>query len=136
MIDGLEISTDASRIDIALVHAFLTTSYWAEGRPREVVERSIANSMCFGAYMAGRQVGFARVITDRSVFGYVADVFVLPEVRGRGVSKALMQAIVDDPVLSGLKLMLLRTRDAHGLYQQFGFSEVDNPGEMMARYGK
>jgi len=136
MLEGLEISTDRARIDVALVHEFLNTTYWAEGRPREVIERSIANSLCFGAYLSGRQVGFARVITDSSVFGYVADVFVVPEMRGRGISKALMQAIVDDPVVSGLKLLLLRTRDAHGLYKQFGFDAVEHPDELMARYAR
>jgi N-acetylglutamate synthase-like GNAT family acetyltransferase len=133
MLEGLEISTDRARIDVALVHDFLSTTYWAEGRPRDVIERSIANSLCFGAYLSGRQVGFARVITDRSVFGYVADVFVVPEMRGRGISKALMQAIVEDPVVSGLKLLLLRTRDAHGLYKQFGFEAVERPDELMAK---
>jgi GNAT superfamily N-acetyltransferase len=93
----LEISSEADRIDVSLVHEFLRTSYWAEGRSRETVERSIRNSVCFGAYSAGRQIAFARVITDRAVFAHLADVFVVPEFRRRGVSKALMRAILAHP---------------------------------------
>ncbi len=129
--DGLEISTDPARIDVDMVHRFLSTSYWAEGRSRETVERSIANSIVFGAYVSARQVAFARVITDRAVFGYLADVFVVPELRGRGVAKALMQRVLSHSDLAGLKLILLRTRDAHGLYAQFGFEAATNPHELM-----
>jgi GNAT superfamily N-acetyltransferase len=131
--DDLEISTDRSRIDLDLVHAFLSTSYWAQGRSREVVERSIANSICFGAYTEGRQVAFGRVVTDRAVFGYMADIFVVPEFRGRGISKALVRAMLDHPDVAGLKGILLRTRDAHGLYRQFGFAPLQGPDEMMMR---
>jgi GNAT superfamily N-acetyltransferase len=129
----LEISTDPARIDLDVVYAFLSTSYWAQTRPREVVARSIANSIPFGAYSGGRQVAFARVVTDRAVFAYLADVFVLPEFRGRGISKALMRAILAHPDLAGVTMILLRTRDAHGLYQQFGFVSVQSPEEMMVR---
>ena len=130
----LEISTDPTRIDLDLVHAFLSSSYWAQGRTREVVERSITNSIAFGAYTAGRQVAFARVITDRSVFAYLADVFVVPEFRGHGISKALLRAILAHPDVASLPLILLRTLDAHGLYAQFGFEPVPRPGELMALY--
>ena len=130
----LEISSDPSRIDVELVHDFLHSSYWAEGRPREVVERSIANSICFGAYTSGRQVAFGRVITDHAVFGYLADVFVVPEFRGRGISKALVRATLDHPDVAALKTVLLRTRDAQGLYEPFGFGPLPSPGEMMVRY--
>ena len=136
---GYEISTDRDRLDIDLIHRFLSTSYWAEGRPREAVERSIRHSLCFGVYTvdvapgATRQVAFARVITDYAVFGYLADVFVVPEHRGRGVSKGLMQAIIAHPDLTSLKGLLLRTRDAHGLYAQFGFGPLPRPEEMMTR---
>ena len=128
-----EISTDPSRFDIALIHEFLSTSYWAEGRPREVVERSILNSLCFGVFDGTQQVAFARVITDRAVFGYLADVFVVPAYRGRGIAKGLMAAILEHTDVKGLKVFLLRTRDAHGLYAQFGFAPLPNPAEMMAR---
>ena len=130
-----EISTDSDRFDVELIHAVLSSSYWAEGRPREVVERSIQHSLCFGVFDGERQIAFARVITDRAVFGYLADVFVVPEYRGKGISKGLMAAILEHPDVSRLKLFLLRTRDAHGLYAQFGFAPVPNADEMMARYG-
>jgi GNAT superfamily N-acetyltransferase len=129
----LEISTDPSRIDLDVVYGFLRTSYWAQTRSRDEVERSIANSIAFGAYTSGRQVAFARVVTDRAVFAYLADVFVVPEFRGRGISKALMRAILAHPDLVGIRMILLRTQDAHGLYAQFGFEEVPAPAEMMVR---
>jgi len=129
-----EISTDPSRIDVGLVHDFLSHSYWAQGRTRAVVERSINNSLCFGVYRSTQQVAFARVITDRAVFAYLADVFVVPEFRGRGISKALVRAILDYPELEGLRVILLKTRDAHGLYSQFGFRPLQQPEEMMGLY--
>lgn len=130
----LEISTDPTRIDVALVHDFLSRSYWAAGRSLDTVERSIHNSLCFGAYVEGRQVAFARVISDRAVFGYLADVFVIPEFRGKGISAALMDAIVSHPDVQRLQVFLLRTRDAHGLYAKFGFEPIQRPDEMMVRY--
>jgi GNAT superfamily N-acetyltransferase len=130
--DDLEISSAPERIDIDLVWRFLSTSYWAQGRSRETVMRSIANSIAFGAYTSGRQVAFARVITDQAVFGYLADVFVVPDFRGRGISRALMHAILAHPAVAGLRLILLRTRDAHGLYEQFGFEKVAEPNELMS----
>ena len=129
-----EISTDPARLDVDLVHAFLTTSYWAAGRPRAVVERSIANSICFGAYTSGRQVGFGRAITDRAVYAYFADIFVVPEFRGRGVGKRLVRAMLDHPDVAAVNGVQLRTRDAHGLYAPFGFGPVINASELMARY--
>ena len=132
--DDLEISTEPSRIDVDLVYEFLSTSYWGQGRSREVVERSIANSIVFGVYADGRQVAFARVITDRAIFAYLADVFVVPEFRGRGISKALMRAILAHPDVAALRMMLLRTRDAQGLYAQFGFEPVQQPEELMVRH--
>jgi GNAT superfamily N-acetyltransferase len=130
----LEISTDPARLDVDLVHAFLATSYWAAGRPRAVVERSIANSICFGAYTSGRQVAFGRAITDRAVYAYFADIFVVPEFRGRGVGKRLVRAMLDHPDVTAVNGVQLRTRDAHGLYAPFGFGPVINPNELMARY--
>ena len=129
--DDLEISTDPARIDVDMVHRFLSASYWAHGRSRETIARSIVNSIAFGAYISGRQVAFARVISDHAVFGYLADVFVVPELRGRGVAKALMRAVLSHPDLARLNLILLRTRDAHGLYAQFGFETVTGPNELM-----
>ncbi len=126
----LEISTDFSRIDIPAVHAFLTTSYWAEGRPIGTVEASLRNSLCFGAYVAGKQVAFGRVVTDYSTFRYLADVFVFPAYLGRGFSKKLVDTIVAHPQLQGVGL-LLRTRGAHGLYRQFGFKPPRDHGTIM-----
>ena len=127
-----EISTDSSRLDIEVIHGFLRASYWAEGRSRSVVERSIRHSLCFGVYHADRQVGFARVVSDRAVFAYLMDVFVIPEFRGQGISKALMRAVLGHPELQGLRLFLLGTKDAHGLYVQFGFQPLPEPGRWMA----
>ena len=126
-----ELSTDSRRLDIALIHEFLSTSYWAAGRPRQVVERSIAHSICFGAYEDGRQIGFARVATDRAVFAYLMDVFVVPAHRGRGVGESLVRAVLAHPDLQGLKLIALRTRDAHGLYARFGFHALADPESLM-----
>jgi N-acetylglutamate synthase-like GNAT family acetyltransferase len=132
MKQDLTISTDRSRLDLGVIHGFLSQSYWARDIPLETVRRSVDNSLCFGAYWeGGRQVGFARVITDYATFGYVADVFVLPEYRGRGISKALMAAIRAHPDLQGLRRLLLITQDAQGLYAQFGFQPVPNPEAFM-----
>jgi GNAT superfamily N-acetyltransferase len=130
-----DVSCDPDRIDVSMVHAFLRESYWAEGRSRETVERSIRNSLCFGVYAAGKQIAFARVITDRAVFAYLADVFVLPAFRGRGVAKLLMRTILAHPDLQTLRAFTLGTRDAHGLYAQFGFGPVTEPQRLMAKYG-
>ena len=130
-----EISCDPERIDVTLVHEFLRSSYWAEGRSRETVERSIRNSLCFGVYADEQQIAFARVVTDRAVFAYLADVFVVPEFRRRGISKTLMRAILDHPDLRNLRAFLLATRDAHGLYAQFGFGPIPEPQRLMGRYG-
>jgi GNAT superfamily N-acetyltransferase len=130
----IEVSTDRARLDLSLIEEFLNTSYWAAGRPRDVIERSIAHSLCFGVYTAGRQIGFGRVITDYAVFGYLSDVFVLPEFRGRGVGKYLVKAMLEHPDVHGLKLLLLRTRDAQRLYAQFGFTPPEGPEELMARW--
>jgi GNAT superfamily N-acetyltransferase len=128
----LDISTDPARLDVDLIYEFLQTSYWAKGRKRSVVERSIKNSFCFGAYLDGRQVAFARVVSDRAVFAYLMDVFVIPEYRGRGISKTLMRHILDHPDFQNLRVFLLATRDAHGLYSQFGFQPLAEPDRWMA----
>ncbi len=129
---NLEISTDPNRLDVDVIHRFLSESaYWAIGRPREVVRRAIDNSLCFGAYAEGRQVGFARVVTDHATFGWLADVFVLEAYRGQGVGKALVQAVLEQPELQNIRL-LLATKDAHGLYAQYGFEPVA-PDRYMTR---
>jgi GNAT superfamily N-acetyltransferase len=120
----ITISTDPSRLDLDVIHGFLTRSYWARGIPRDVMARALDNSLCFGAFAGDRQVGFARVVTDRATFGYVSDVFVLESHRGRGVGERLMAAIMAHPELQGLRRMALFTRDAHGLYRKFGFGET------------
>jgi GNAT superfamily N-acetyltransferase len=130
---GYDVSTDPERVDIDRVVEFLTVdSYWAKGRPRDVIERSFEHSLCFGVYRGREQAGFARVVTDRAVFAYLCDLFVLPEHRGHGLGKALVQAVVDHPELQGLRWLLLATYDAHGLYEQFGFEPLENPERFMA----
>jgi GNAT superfamily N-acetyltransferase len=126
-----EISTDPARIDLAMVQEFLAESYWARGVPREVVQRSIEHSLCFGIYCEARQVGFARAITDCATFAYLADVFVIEEYRKRGLSKWLMECIRSHPDLQRLRRWTLITRDAHQLYRQFGFTELANPERWM-----
>lgn len=126
-----EISTDPARLDVPAVHEFLKNSYWAKGIPVEVVRRSIGNSLCYGIYHGSAQVGFARVITDRATFCYLADVFVLEPYRGRGLSKWLMECIMGHPDLLGVRRWMLATQDAHGLYQQYGFTPLNAPERWM-----
>src|ERR1035438_7140257 len=129
---GYEISTDQDRLDVDLVFHFLSEkSYWSPGIPRAVVERSINNSMCFGVYQGEVQVGFARIVADKATFALVADVFILEAHRGKGLSKWLMQVVLEHPDLQGLRRLLLLTSDAHSLYTQFGFSGSGNPGRFM-----
>jgi len=129
--NAIEVTTDRSRFDLDVIHGFLTKSYWAQGIPRDVVARAIDHSLCFAAFDGEAQVGFARVITDRATFAYVSDVFVLESHRGRGVGKILMAAIVSHPELQGLRRWTLFTRDAHGLYRQYGFREARYPERLM-----
>ncbi|HEV8610644.1 MAG TPA: GNAT family N-acetyltransferase [Thermoanaerobaculia bacterium] len=129
--DGLAISTDRSRLDRKAIHEFLAGSYWAKGIPRDVVDRSIGNALCFGLYDGARQVGFARVITDSATFAYLADVFVLESHRGRGLATWLMEAILAHPDLQGLRRWMLVTRDAHPLYRKLGFRELAHPERIM-----
>lgn len=128
------ISTDRSRLDVELIHNFLSqTSYWAAGRARAVVERSIEHSLPFGIYKADDQVGFARVVTDYATFAWIADVFVLPEYRGQGLSKWLMEVILAHPKLQGFRRWVLATKDAHSLYERFGFIPLHRPERWMER---
>jgi GNAT superfamily N-acetyltransferase len=129
----VEISTDPSRFDLDVIHGYLSRSYWAEGIPRETVARSIAGSLGFAAFLSRRQVGFARVITDRATFAYLADVFVLEEFRGRGIASRIMEAIVAHPDLQNLRRWMLVTRDAHPLYERFGFRILASPERHMER---
>ncbi len=121
--DGFTVSTDPARLDLDLIHGYLTRSYWAAGIPREIVERSVRQSLNFGVYEGTRQVGFARVVTDLATFAYLADVFVLEDYRGRGLSKWLMQTLLAHPDLQDVRRWHLVTRDAQGLYARFGFAE-------------
>ena len=128
------ISTDKGRLDVALIHGFLTMSYWAAGVPMDVVKRSIEHSLAFGVYKEDQQVGFARIITDYATFAYLGDVFILEPFRGRGLSKWLMEVIVGHPQLQGLRRWVLLTRDAHGLYRKVGFTELSHPERYMERH--
>jgi GNAT superfamily N-acetyltransferase len=132
--DDYLLSTDKSKIDIDAVHHFLSRSYWAEDIPIETVKRSIENSLCFAIYQQETLVGFARVISDFATFAYLADVFILPGHRGKGLSKWLIQIIIDYPQLQGLRRFTLATRDAHSLYVQFGFTVFDKPERWMHRH--
>jgi GNAT superfamily N-acetyltransferase len=129
----IEITTDRARMNVDAVHRFLSEdSYWATNIPRDVVARAIENSLCFGAFDGEQQIGFARVITDRATFAYLADVYVLQTHRGKGVGKQLMQAVLEHPELQGLRRWHLVTRDAHALYAQFGFAPLESPERHMA----
>lgn len=130
--DEFEIDTDRSRLDFGVIQSFLNDeSYWAKNRTPEQTRTAIENSICFGLYLEDRQIGFARVVSDQATFAYVGDVFVLEEFRGRGLSKWLMEAIVAHPDLQGLRRWVLATRDAHRLYEQFGFGPLVHPGRWM-----
>lgn len=126
------INTDRNLVDVEMVHRFLSEeSYWAAGIPIDVVRRSIENALCFGVYKGGRQVGFARVVTDYSTFAYIGDVFVLEEHRGQGLSKWMMSVVREHPDLQGLRRWMLATADAHGLYSQFGFRPLQHADRWM-----
>jgi GNAT superfamily N-acetyltransferase len=125
------ISTDPSRLDLDAVHAYLTRVYWSEGISRELVERAARGAICFGVYHSTGQVGFARVITDAATFAYLSDVYVLDEHRGRGLAKAIMRAVMAHPALQSLRRFVLVTKDAHRLYEPFGFVPVANPESYM-----
>jgi GNAT superfamily N-acetyltransferase len=125
------ITMDADRMDLGAIHAYLTESYWCPGIPLDTVEKAMANSLCFGLFHRQDQVGLARVITDRATYAYLADVYVLEAHRGLGLSKWLLEVIQGHPDLQSLRRFMLATRDAHGLYRQFGFELLANPSRMM-----
>jgi GNAT superfamily N-acetyltransferase len=129
--DNFSITTLKNRIDIEYVHRFLSQSYWAEGIPMETVRQSINGSLCFSLFYWGKQIGFARVITDEATFAYLCDVFIDEEWRGKGLSKWLMEVIINYPGLQGLRRFALITRDAHNLYSQFGFEPLNNANKWM-----
>ena len=130
--DQFVISTDPAKIDIAFVHDYLCNeSYWAKNIPIDIVKKSIGGSLCFAVYHHDEQIGFARVITDHATFGYLADVFVSEKFRGNGLGKWMMECIVAHPELQGFRRWMLATKDAHGLYAQFGFKPLDNPGRII-----
>ncbi|MEH6534992.1 MAG: GNAT family N-acetyltransferase [Psychroserpens sp.] len=129
----IEISTDKNRLNINVIHEFLTETYWAKGRTKDEVKTSIEHCFCFGVYIDNKQIGFARIATDYVVFAYLMDVFILPEYKGKGYSKQLMKRINEEPILQSCKVWMLKTSDAHKLYQQFGYTELKHPEKVMER---
>jgi GNAT superfamily N-acetyltransferase len=134
--DQYSISTDKSKLDVGMIHHFLyTTAYWAVGRPMHVVRKSIENSLCFGVYDGETQVGFARMVTDCATVGWMCDVFILPSHRGRGLGRWLVECILEHPDVSGLRRILLNTRDAHELYEKYGgFRSMRAPESWMEKF--
>ena len=132
--DGFTVSTDPARLDMDMLHGFLSTCYWSRDIPREVMERSIRGALPFGVYEDRQQVAFARVVTDMATVAYVGDVFVLEPWRGRGLSRFLMDSIMSHPELQGLRRWLLLTRDAHGLYEKYGFTRLNAPDRWMEKW--
>ena len=132
ILNEFTVSDDKKKIDAEYVHHFLTTSYWSPGIPMETVRKAIENSLCFGVYHNDKQVGFARMVTDKATFAYLADVFIDETYRGKGLSKLLMRTIMSHPDLQGLRRIMLATKDAHGLYAQFGFVPFTTPERWMA----
>lgn len=129
---AFRLTTDPAAMDVDAIHAALSRQYWSEGIPKDTVQRAMANSLCFGMFRGEEQVSFARVITDRATFAYLCDVYVLEEVRGQGLSKWLMECVIAHPDLQGLRRFALVTRDAHGLYRQYGFLPLEAPERWMA----
>ncbi|MBI1752735.1 MAG: GNAT family N-acetyltransferase [Acidobacteria bacterium] len=126
------ISLDPAELQFDVIHGYLARSYWSPGIPREVVERAARHSLCVGAYgPGGAQVGFARLVTDHTTFGYLADVFVLEAHRGLGLAEAMVQALMDLPEVRGMRRLMLATRDAHGLYRKLGWEPVSDPAPLM-----
>ena len=128
------VTTDKGRLNLEVVHSFLKTSYWAAGISADVVTRSVQNSLAFGLFESDEQVGFARVVTDYATFAYLADVFVPESYRGQGLGKWMMKVAFSHPELQGLRRWMLATRDAHGLYREHGFTELENPQIFMEKH--
>ena len=132
--DNFTITDDPRRLDREVIWRFLSSSYWAKNVPATTVDRSLANSLCFTLLDGTRQVGFARAVSDRATFAYLADVFVLDEYRGRGLGTWLVDCVLRHPDLQGLRRWILATRDAHGLYRKFGFTPLKDPARFMERH--
>jgi GNAT superfamily N-acetyltransferase len=128
------VSDDPARLDLDVIEGFLTDSYWAKNIPRATLDRSLRNSHCFALLHGERQIGFARVVSDRATLAYLADVFVLPEFRGHGLAKWLLTCVLEHPELQGLRRWILGTRDAHGLYRKLGFTPLKRPEVFMERH--
>jgi len=128
------VTCDPAKLDHAVIVEFLASSYWARGIPPATVEKALAHSLCFALLNGDRQIGLARVISDHATFAYLADVFVLPEYRGKGLSKWLVECIISHPELQGLRRWMLATLDAHGLYEKFGFTPLKRPEMFMERH--
>lgn len=129
--DEYRITTDPAQFDLDAIHSYLSRAYWSQRIPRKTVERAVANSLCFAVLHGKEQVGFARVVTDSATFADLCDVYILEEHRGKALGKWLMECVMGHPALQGLRRFSLATRDAHGLYRQFGFRELSNPDVMM-----
>ena len=131
--DGFTVSAEKEKLDRGVIHEFLRNSYWAKGISRELVDRSIENSLCFGLYQGDALIGFARVITDKATFAYLSDVFVLESHRGRGLATGFMEVILAHPDLQGIRRWMLATADAHGLYRKVGFTALSKPERIMEK---
>ena len=128
------VTTERKQFDDVAIHAYLTTSYWSPGVPLDVVKRALDHSVCFGLFQGDAQVGLARAVTDRATFAYLADVYVLDDHRGQGLGKFIMTCVLDHPDLKSLRRMMLGTKDAHGLYANYGFTPLKTPARFMERH--
>ncbi|MDG3085096.1 GNAT family N-acetyltransferase [Vibrio hannami] len=130
--EGYSISDKFEDMDLDVIYSYISQSYWAAGIPRTTLEKAVSNSFCFGVFApSGEQIGFARLITDRATFAYLADVFILEQHRGHGLSKWLVETIIQHPDLQGLRRVMLATKDAHNLYARYGFKPIENPEMLM-----
>jgi len=129
--DDFTVVTDPLKLDVVAIHRYLTRAYWSEGIPQHIVEKALANSLCFGLFQGTQQIGLARVVTDRATYAYLCDVYVLEEFRGKGLGVWLMECVTSHPDLQGLRRFSLATRDAHGLYEKFGFAALKKPQSLM-----
>lgn len=134
--EGFSISTDKTKLDLELICTFLSSAYWASNHSRETILKSLEHSLCFGLYHFDQQIGMARAITDHATFAYLCDVFVIKDFRGRGLGKFLMQTVLEHPELTGFRRILLATKDAHGLYQQYGFGGLVYPDRWMEKFNQ
>lgn len=134
--EGFSISTDKSKLEPEMICDFLSSAYWSNQRPREAILKSLEHSLCFGLYFSNKQIGLARVITDYATFAYLCDVFVIEEYRGRSLGKWLMETVIAHPELTRLRRFMLATRDAHALYEQYGFQGLSAPERWMERFNK